>query len=558
MRPGIHRRVAPCLLGAVLLALAARPLLPQQAPEPPADKKADDKAPAAPRPAPAPARGLKEELWYRIVEKDEPIGYGHYTLSESVFKGNHVLRFVYEEEIRPRKLLDLETSARFSAVTSYDYDFIEGEMGAFKGEEERRYNLRIAQERLYLVTARGNFDTSWDQKDVGLECMLGKWLQHKEPAEGKIFRFYHFTGLPEPATDELQITVREHATRAFADLNTEGFSCSITGRRGEKPLDRTIFLDSEGRILEIKEGEILRHMVKSEEAAKAGQRFELAARGRRDPFRIPLTPKDSIESKGAAPTNATDKPLPEEQVRALVQAAKDGVERMKDARKKLQANPKALEEALGNEYDTLMTTFNIVHNRQKVPNDKYRVELNQLKAEADQIYSGMERLVTQMRKLRDEAKDLFEQEKYPDVEAKRAEAEPIAKKPELAGTRFAPQIDELYAEVRKYAERGTLRREFESKKPHITGIIYHLVPKEVPYRMGLELLGDRVAVETTLRVPVSSSTCFLTLSGQDVAKGDGEEVASDLRVSRIERGAVIFDYRGEEIKVEMALQNKQP
>ncbi|MBI5367889.1 MAG: hypothetical protein HZA54_12690 [Planctomycetes bacterium] len=548
-------RNALCAAG-LLAAVALASLYAQEQPPQPAAPGKPAEKPAVP---PAP-KTYEEELWYRILEKDDPIGYGHHTIAKTTFKGQPALRLLYEEEMRPRKLLDAETSARLSTITNYDYEFIEGEMGAFKGEEEKRYSLRVSQEHLFLVTAQGNFDADWTTKDAGLECMLGKWLSKKGLVEGKRWQFQHFTGLAEPPTETWEIEVREHATRSFADESVQGWSCRATGRRGDKPIDRIYFVDENGRILEMREGDVTRIFVRTEEAAKVGQRFELAARGRRDPFRVAMTPKDKLkvgDPADAPGTNAPQKsrPMPEAEIQRLLQAARENVESMREAKKKYAADPNRLQQSLEKSYNDVLYVWQEFQDKVKIKNDGHRIAIGKLKAEAEELWSGLERLVAQVDKIHKEADEMFGQAQYPPIEAKRAEAESIAKRPELAGTRYAPQVELLYEKVRRLAERAKLRIEFEGKKPKITGIIYHLVPREVPFRMGVELLGDRISVESNLRVSSSSSTCFLSVAGQDQVKAEGEDLSAELRVKRIERGAVLFDYRGEEIRVEMGRQS---
>lgn len=567
------------LLGAAawaLLALAAGPLVAQQpAPAtPPAQPQPPAGGPKAPPGNPPPKPGDKpaekapapkvyqEEVWYRILEKDDPIGYGHFTVSRGVFKGAPVLRVIYEEELRPRKLLDLENSVRLTTTTTSDYEFLEGEIGTVKGEQERRSTLRVAQGRFYLVTASGYFDAPWEAtKDATLESMLGKWLVKKGLAEGKSFTFAAFTGLPDPLTDEWQVQVRSHETRTLGDNPIEGWACHAAFKRGEKAVERDYFIDTEGRILEIRDADVSRTYAKSEEAAKAGMRFDLSQRGRRDPFRIAMTPEEKLEGaqkKTPGEIGGAGKPKPAyttNEIQAMLQEAADSVDRMKAAKKSGQANEKQRDEILAAEYEKVLTNFKLFLDKDRIPKEPDRTSMAKLKAEADTLYSALERYVVQIEKLRDEARDLFESQEYGPVLAKKLEeADQVVRLPELNGTPYLPKIRAAYDETKRYVERGKLRVDFEGKKPKITGIIYHTVPYEVPFRMGLEILGDRIAIESSLRVGASKSSCFLAAANKNEVKVEGEEIAPDVRVKRIDRGAVVFDYLGEEIRVEMGRQ----
>lgn len=276
---------------------------------------------------------------------------------------------------------------------------------------------------------------------------------------------------------------------------------------------------------------------------------EPAQRGRRDPFQPQVTPETPpppepprIPDFGAEPT-AADRAVLDE----LLAGARTALADMRAIAARLPNAPAERDLALRAPHDRLLQAARLLEGVAAASAGD-RAEMGRLVDAAHRLYDdGGDRL----ERLRAEAQDLFAIGRFADVANRRTEADAIVNRVNQNGGRLTRRQEDDWRELGLLAGRANLRAQFARQCPHILGIVYHLVPAELPFRVGIEVVGERMDVEATLRLPVPRSSCFLGLGDRVEVKTVGDEFggAGGPRVSWIQRDAVVFNFRGELIEV---------
>jgi hypothetical protein len=117
--------------------------------------------------------------------------------------------------------------------------------------------------------------------------------------------------------------------------------------------------------------------------------------------------------------------------------------------------------------------------------------------------------------------------------------------PEMRNSAFKPQMDQVIRDGESLIRRAAVIQDFQNVEVRISGIFYTLKPKPTPFSVGLNLLGQRVEVNTDLDLAVSDSRAII--NGDVYPEGASILNMPELKVLRVEKQSVVFLYKGEEV-----------
>ncbi len=554
------RRYIAVIVVLAFLAGSAPGLLAQQpgGGSPPAEKPPGEAAAK---------QSHEEEFWYRVWYRKEPIGHAHYTLDRiSPAGGKPRFRIMMEWQITPVKGLPFSHSGRSSTIVNDKYELVESEWGNHwrrdTEELELRFKAKILDGNLWVDGPKGSVMLEkWSETDFGVEVMLGKFLAAKGLSPGKTHLFKMITGLPNPLLNELSIQVKEKS-QLKADQGTfEGFTCVMTMPATytsvqAEPMNWNLFVDPEGRILRYQTGEL--EFIVADDTVRDNPPLPFAARGRRDPFRNPMIvkPKDATaqattQAAGGS-TAAQTVTLTKEEQSQFYQQAADYLARMERDNGDATVPRETRLGWLRDTYEKLGTLVGMVREKEK-KDVKFLDKIDKIVKRAQELYSGVERIASDMQRLRDEAQADFDEGRFAPLNEKLQLATQHVSNTAIKDTKYEKEILQNFSTVRDLRDRGRKRESFAARKPQIVGIIYHLVPEPISLHLGLELFGRRIEGEHQADILRSRSSALIKVGGgtEPTILEEGATIDNDTVVFKIERGAVHFNYQGEQIRVDL-------
>ncbi|MEK7867344.1 MAG: hypothetical protein AAB434_11740 [Planctomycetota bacterium] len=314
--------------------------------------------------------------------------------------------------------------------------------------------------------------------------------------------------------------------------------------------------------------------VESEMEAREGLAFVLSSKGRRDPFIDPRTPsikdpkggklKDIPSGAGSTgpvtpvgPVVPTTSLLKLEDAQEFVREADrlradiEKIINLADKATPAQNADRAKFEARVYEINTQVQATKFVALKAqmtdvmmqldklaKVKGDRYVVEARAVAKRIEEIFKN-EELAPPIRvsEIGKQIEDL-----------KRISVNPSLRAPDQAEvTRFLQDGD-------RFHRRAKVRAEFEIKKPDITGIVVASESITAPLKVGLVLFGRPIVIDAEIPLPKSKSSVILNVKGsksghRTYEEGQSIEGAGNMKVKRIERNKVIFEYEQELISV---------
>ncbi|GEM_PF-3683849 len=314
--------------------------------------------------------------------------------------------------------------------------------------------------------------------------------------------------------------------------------------------------------------------VGTELEAREGLSFVLSSKGRRDPFVDPRTPaiKDTSNVKtlggSAAPKEGPVTPVDPVTTSSL--KLEDAQEMVREAdrlradiekifnladkatpaqnadRDKFQAKIFEINAQIqATKYVALkaqMTdTLQQLDKLAKAKGDRYLVEARTIAKRIEETFKNDE-LASQIR-----VTDIGQQ-----VEKLRG----ISGNPNLRAPDQA-EVTRLVQDSERFHRRAKVRAEFEIKKPNITGVVVASESVTAPLKVGLVLFGRPIVIETEIPLPRSKSSVILNVKGsksgdrtyEEGQSIEGIEGAGNMKVKRIERNKIAFEYEQEIIWV---------
>lgn len=504
----------------------------------------------------------EEEQWFVVKYRKDAIGWFHYTL-DRIGEPDAVRgwRLSTEWQMAPVKGLPVPHSGRSTALVNPKWELTEGEWGGYvrkeNDDQEIRAKAKLLSGELWIDGPGGSANIpGWVETDWGIEPMIGKFLLARGLATGKAYVFKIATGRTNPILNEVQLQVKDAAS-VKSDAGTfSGLEVSATVP-SNPPLQNdvltwTLIVDEKGRIVHYVCGEL--EYLPGTEAARENVQLPFAARGRRDPFRNPMIPRPTTpidkSGSGSASGKPTIKTLEPDVKKQMLQQASDVLAKMTRDNEDTTL-PQALRlNLLGKSYDELSKLWTLAQAGEQ-KDQKFLDSLKKVMGKAQELYSGVERLGADMERIHNECRALFEEARYTEIGAKLAEAKGIASNPAIKDTRHERDILKHYQAIDEWNKRGVKREAFKQRKPQIIGIIYYLVPQPLDFRFGVEILGHRVEAAQTIDVARSQSSAILQIGKESQIWVEGQDVDADLRVQKIERHAVVFQFKGEQIRVEL-------
>jgi len=565
-------RIRTALLAVLFVALllAPRTLFAQNPPGGPPG--------GGPPGGPAPAGAEKrvehvEELWYKVLHKQIPVGWSHYTL-DKIEGGdpNRAWRLLEERELAPVKGLPISYSARSSVVLTDKWTLTEAAWGGLWKAEgldvvEPRFSAKLDPTGKLLVSGPNFSDDPpfGKELDWGVESMIGKFLFAKGLAAGKTYVFKMLTGMPGPLYQEIPIQVKDEATLTTDAGSFSGFNCLYTVQPShsvqKEALTWQMFVDQkDGKIvrLALASGDLV--IEAATESVREIQQIPFAARGRRDPFRNPMVIKPTGAGGGRVPGGGGGTKIdlatlsPDDRMQ-MDQKAADLLSKMQRDSSDTALPRKVKLQLLGTHYDELSKLVSVADTREK-KETKWVDGMKKRLKQAQELYQGVERLASDMERIHQEAQNCFETDQYKLLADKLAEAQLISQNPAIRETQFEKEIRAHFVAIKDLHARARKREAFSQKKPSIIGVIYYLVPEPVTMWFGADVLGFRILGENSVEVSRSRSTAIVKLGNDVQILEEGKEVApvAELKVHRIERHAVVFSYQGELIRVDLGAQ----
>lgn len=313
--------------------------------------------------------------------------------------------------------------------------------------------------------------------------------------------------------------------------------------------------------------------MESELEAREGLAFVLSSKGRRDPFIDPRTPsiKDPKGGKvvDLGKGGVKDPVQPVEPVAPTTSSIKleDAQEMVREA------------ERLRADIEKIINLAEKATPAQKADMAKFQSRVSEINVQIQStkyvaLKAQMVDVVQQLDKLGSIQGDRFIRE----ARAVARRIEEIFKNEELAPPIRVTEIAKLVEELKRlslnpelrvpdreeatrlvqdadrFHRRAKLRAEFEIKKPDITGIVVASESITAPLKVGLVLFGRPIVIETEIPLPKSKSSVILNVKGsksghRTYEEGQTIEGAGNMKVKRIERNKVIFEYEQEIIAV---------
>ncbi len=310
--------------------------------------------------------------------------------------------------------------------------------------------------------------------------------------------------------------------------------------------------------------------VASEIEAREGLAFVLSSKGRRDPLVDPRTPsiKDEknlkdITSKGTVKPPVETTPPPEVVKMALEQAqemVKDAERLKADIEKIVNLGEKATPAQLADKskFETRVYEINL-----QVQGTRYvalKAQMTDIVQQVEKLsVAGKERYLIEARTIAKRVEEIFKNDELaPPIRVseigqqveklKTLGANPSLRAPDQA------EVTRLLSEADRFHRRAKTRADFEVKKPDITGVVVASESITAPLKVGLALFGRTIVIDTEIPLPRSKSSVILNVKGSKAGhrtyqEGELIEGAGNMKVKRIERNKVAFEYEGETIWV---------
>lgn len=311
--------------------------------------------------------------------------------------------------------------------------------------------------------------------------------------------------------------------------------------------------------------------MESELEAREGLAFVLSSKGRRDPFVDPRTP--SVKDPKGKLVDLSSKGV-KDPVQPVEPVATTSSIKLEDAQEMVREA-----ERLRADIEKIINLAENATPAQNADMAKFQTRIYEINTQVQAtkfvaLKAQMVDIVQQLDKLASVKGDRYIREAR--AVAKRIEE--IFKNEELAPpmrvTEIGKQVDDLkrlsqnpelrvpdkeeatrlVQDADRFHRRAKVRAEFEIKKPDITGIVVASESITAPLKVGLVLFGRPIVIETDIPLPKSKSSVILNVKGsksghRTYEEGQSIEGGGNMKVKRIERNKIAFEYEQETIWV---------
>jgi hypothetical protein len=497
-----------------------------------------------------PAAGQQDKIdiggtldsWYKILQKDQLVGYAHEYLRRAPAGGNYRYSYTADAEVElvvpdakdPKKEAIRTESTRVQqcqlddtyAPLSLERTDIRDESTLVSKVINDDSGRRIA---MTVGTEQKNFPVSPDEEvHYSRFLMFISLRQNGKLAKPGTQRALLFEPRPEDPSPivEVNLEVHEMQKRAYFDKKEVSVT-KVTYLKPPPAANRDAelleaYVDKFGRIVEEStRGGVHRIIVKDETEA-VGQNERVRHGGRRDPFR-----KDLAMAPAAAP------PSGDAGTKVPPVDPKNIAKSLKEIEAQIEELRKAKEEKRDDEgqklYDRLILYFATIRQTAGAtitPDEQARLEV--LRQQVEEIWGGLARLMKQLRGVYVQVTDAFNKDDCASMEKgiedlKKA----VATRKELEETQEMTQVLKWIGELEPLVQKCKTRIELSRKKLVLTGTMLHedvqVLPVDVSVSVAGVLVGGVMDVKFTKpnRIAVINEKMYRV---GDVVEGEGVRV----------------------------------
>jgi len=180
--------------------------------------------------------------------------------------------------------------------------------------------------------------------------------------------------------------------------------------------------------------------------------------------------------------------------------------------------------------------------------------MNEILLAAGKLYDPARAALSTARALLKEIREKFDssdREMLARIAALVANLAVIASSQEISGKPEQAQIAQLLQQAMVYDQRAKTMIEGMDKTKDLqpNGVMVVHSPEPFEVELGLRLLGARMTVQTTLKLPVSHSVVLIGSGSYE--EGDPIAEINNLTVQQIRADGVVLEYMGERITIQL-------
>ena len=482
---------------------------------------------------------------YVIIDStNKKIGSVYTQIEKVKYQNIDAYKFTSETSfIRPPH--DFRRISEESYVKADDFTIIKSTRKSFT-VNNTRITIEIKRRNEHLVLTKTSDDQKIKkeaefEKEFYLRSTLGKVLNHKGLNAGQ--RYTLLVLLEDDEPNEVRITVGKKIIEEIVGQKVEGHYCDLFNPDPTSSIRRLkFFVDTNGSLFKSINPDlnlITRRIPEGEVSAPRKKAFE--RNGRRDIFLprkifgpIPLS-NDNGEKKGL------------EEAKKKVREARKHLRQMK----KIKATfpEKAKNRALSEKYIKILGIYEEIN---KTEFEELKVVMANIKAEAESLFEGLGQLYTQAKYSHDQAVKDFNNYNLKGVKTNGDRIEAILLSPEVQSSdEYRPKIEVLLDNVNSLKKRGEIRVEGLKNVPLRGGRITFYPANDISLEpIKLHFFGGEINIPVIYRTYTSRHSLFM--NGRFYGAGKKtSRINSDLRIIDITHNFVTFEYKGEEIKVNL-------
>jgi len=509
---------------------------------------------------------LKEDLWYKVTQAgddDKYYGFVHLQLDSVSEEGRTLYHFYEEGQIF---MPGMESGWREDYTFDTDMVLVRGESLVRQGDAEVSVRAVFDGKTLTraCVTPAIEQVTPWSREqecwpsylipfalmrrhspwEAGQELPASTFAfsmepkVKKDPSEKDEFEFVL-------STRALVFAIKGQAKKAVVDLEQTCWMLEETAR--DKPQAGVISLvvDSRGLIVERSTPAYVVRRVKDDVAARNGKKFIWAHGGRRDPFRTVMKPK---EVRKPPIGQKTPDPPTQKEIKALLEKAAEHLAAMQTAMNLPEQDRERILAERSKTINLYAGQIRDTHDAQAI------ARMNEILLAAGKLYDPARAALSTARALLKEIREKFDssdREMLARIAALVANLAVIASSQEISGKPEQAQIAQLLQQAMVYDQRAKTMIEGMDKTKDLqpNGVMVVHSPEPFEVELGLRLLGARMTVQTTLKLPVSHSVVLIGSGSYE--EGDPIAEINNLTVQQIRADGVVLEYMGERITIQL-------